>query len=102
MKFENHEHNCNIVVLTDKGNEYRIYANWLHNQNIDYFKDWHCEAGRQRIFIDVNSDVYSGECQNSLLGNLDSGWDLLEEDDAICHRTRCTGCTGDLLTYKYK
>ena len=99
LKFENH-HNNNCTILLDNGDQYQIYANWLHNHNLDNFKGWQCDAGITRISIDPAGQVFSGECENSNLGNLNTGWHLLEESVAVCDRDRCTGCTDDLLAKK--
>lgn len=101
MKFENHQYN-NAKILLDDGREYSIFANWIHNQKLDYFKGWYCEAGITRLSIDTNGNVYSGECKDSRLGNLDTGWQLLNEETAHCKRDRCTGCTDDLIVKKYQ
>jgi len=99
LKFENHA-NYNVVIELDTGEKYLIYANWMHNQNIDNFKDWFCEAGITRLTIDDTGNVFSGDCKNALLGNLNTTWNLLDETDAICKRDRCTGCTDDLIVKK--
>lgn len=76
-------------------------ANTLHNNQIDCWQDWQCNAGHTRIYIKSNLDVYGGECLNDYLGRLDQDWQLLPES-TVCKRTRCTGCTDDLLTPKRK
>lgn len=74
-------------------------ANWLHNNNYDNWKDWNCFAGNDRIFIAADGTVYSGECCNDVLGNIDTEWHLLSQP-TVCRRTRCTGCTDDLIITK--
>lgn len=101
MKFENHYHNNNCQIELDNGEKYLIYAPWMHNQHIDNFKGWRCDAGVTRISIDQTGQVFSGECRDSDLGNLITGWQLLEESDAICKRDTCAGCADDLMTKKY-
>lgn len=97
--FENHEnYNCNITL--DSGDEYKVYANWIHNQGLDCWQGWHCDAGHTRFYIDKNFDIWSGECKNDYLGNATSNWNL--KTDTICNRVTCTGCTDDLLTHKYE
>ena len=97
--FENHEnYNCNITL--DSGDEYKVYANWIHNQGLDRWQGWHCDAGHTRFYIDKNFDIWSGECKNDYLGNATSNWNL--KTDTICNRVTCTGCTDDLLTHKYE
>ena len=98
-KFENHE-NYNCQITTDTGEEYRVYANWIHNNNLDYWKGWSCDAGKTRFYIDKNFDVWSGECRNNHLGNALEEW--TPKHDTVCLRERCHGCTDDLLTKKQK
>lgn len=98
LKFENHQyHNCKITL--EDGQHFLVSANWLHNQNLDYWKDWTCDAGHRRLFVDEKFDVYSGECLNDYLGNLQTKWRLLSQS-ATCRRDRCTGCTDDLMIKK--
>lgn len=98
MQFEDHEfYNCE-VVLSD-GATFKINANWLHNEKINYWQNWQCEAGYNRIFIDSDSNVFGGQCLNDYLGNLRTEWNLLNTP-TTCKRERCTGCTDDLLAKK--
>lgn len=100
MIFENHQfYNCKITL--DSGLEYLVSANWLHNQDLDHWQGWQCAAGQQRLMIDENFDVFSGECVNDQLGNLFSGWQPLGQP-TVCKQDRCTGCTDDLITAKLK
>jgi len=96
-KLENHE-NYNCKVTTESGEEYLVYANWLHNNNLDNWKGWSCEAGATRISIDQKLNVYSGECKNDYLGSAIGEFTLLEH--TICKQERCTGCTDDLMVAK--
>lgn len=100
FKFENHS-NYNCAITTSTGEVYKIYANWMHNNKLDQFKDWVCSAGTTRVYIDKNLEVYSGECKNDHLGSaLDNHFTLL--DQTICRRETCTGCTDDLMVSKHK
>lgn len=92
-------YNCKITL--DDGSYHYVDANWLHNNNIDFWTDWNCCAGSDRIFVDHDGSVYGGECRNDLLGNMDTGWNLLEHATR-CRLNRCTGCTDDLLITKEK
>jgi hypothetical protein len=96
-KFENHV-NYNCEIATDTGETYRVYANWLHNQQLDRWQGWQCDAGKTRFYIDKNFDVWSGECQNDYLGNVLTEWEPLQ--GTKCRRKTCTGCTDDLMTEK--
>jgi len=98
-KFENQE-NYNCRITTDTGEEYLVYANWLHNERLDNWQGWHCEAGATRLLIDKDLKVHSGECKNDLLGNALSEFNLNKE--TICKQDRCTGCTDDLIVAKHK
>ena len=99
MEFENHK-NYNCQITLDTGEQFKVYANWLHNQNLDHWQGWQCDAGVTRLHIDKSGNVYDGECQNQQIGNLNSGWSLKSE--SICNRKRCTGCTDDLIIKKQK
>lgn len=99
MKFENHN-NYNCEIETNLGRTYRVFANWLHNQQLDSWQGWQCEAGASRLHIDKNLEVWSGECKNDKLGHAIDGFELL--DHAVCKQLRCTGCTDDLAVTKRK
>ena len=96
--FSNHKYyNCSILL--DNGEQFNVNANWLHNENLDNWKNWSCDAGYNRINIDVDFSVTSGECHNDYLGNLLTEWHLLD-NLTTCRKDRCTGCTDDLLIFK--
>jgi MoaA/NifB/PqqE/SkfB family radical SAM enzyme len=99
--FENHN-NYNCTITTDLDCQYRVYANSLHNQQLDHWKGWQCNAGFTRLHIDKNGDVYSGECRNDFLGNVFDGTFEINKQPTICQRSRCTGCTDDLIVKKQK
>jgi hypothetical protein len=96
-KFENHQ-NYNCKITLESGEEYLIYANWLHNNGLDNWKGWSCEAGATRLFIDKDFNAYGGECKNDYLGSVLDDFNIL--DKTICTKDRCTGCTDDLIVAK--
>lgn len=91
--------NYNCQVTDDQGQEHLVYANWLHNEHLDNWLGYCCDAGHTRFHIDKNFDVWSGECKNDYLGNALSDWS--PKTDTICKRITCTGCTDDLIVKKY-
>ena len=95
--FENHP-NYNCRVKLDNGEEYLIYANWMHNENLDNWQGWHCQAGSVRLMIDKDLQVYGGECKNDYLGSAIDGFEPLSS--TICQQPTCTGCTDDLMIEK--
>jgi len=97
--FEDHK-NYNCIVTTEEGTQHRVYSNWLHNQDLDHWQGWHCDAGYNRFYIDKDFNVWDGECQNTLLGNALEKWST--SPNTVCTRVTCTGCTDDLSTKKYK
>lgn len=97
--FEDHP-NYNCTITTDTGSQHRVFANWMHNNKLDIWQGWHCSAGETRFYIDKNFDIWDGECQNTLLGNVLGDWDI--NSDTICSRKTCTGCTDDLMAEKYE
>ena len=97
--FENQKfYNCEIVL--DDGQKYLVAANWLHNNNLDHWHGWSCDAGHKRLDIDKNFDVWGGVCHNDYLGNVFGHWRLLD-GPTKCKKNRCTSCTDDLLIEKH-
>jgi hypothetical protein len=100
LKFENQQHyNCKIQLDNDE--QYCVDANWIHNNQLDNWQDWKCDAGHRRLDIDKDFNVYSGQCHNDYLGNLLNNWEPLSAP-TTCKQKRCTGCTDDLLIAKHK
>lgn len=98
MKFEDHlYYNCEITL--DSQDTYLVDANWLHNNKLDNWRGWQCDAGKNRLFVDSDLAIYSGECLNDRLGTIGDNWQLFEES-STCNRDRCTGCTDDLIQQK--
>lgn len=98
-EFKNHP-NYNCKITTDTGEEYHIYANWMHNENLDHWKGYQCDAGYKRFYLDKNFDVWSGECENDYLGNALGEWTI--KQDTICKKEICGSCTDDLIVGKQK
>lgn len=98
MQFQPHEY-YNCEALLSNGRRYRIEGNWLHNENLDHWEGWNCEAGYNRIYIDADDNVYGGQCLNDQLGHLRTGWDVLPTA-TVCKKARCNGCTDDLIISK--
>jgi hypothetical protein len=99
LNFENH-HNYNCEITTESGKTFKLYSNWLHNQDLDYWQGWQCDAGSTRLYVDKNLNVWSGECKNNFVGHAIDGFEVLSNN--ICQRPRCTGCTDDLAVKKHK
>lgn len=91
------DYNCEITC--EDGSKFLLNANRLHNQQLDHWEGWHCEAGSTRLWIEHNGAVYSGECKNDYLGNIFSDWNILMQP-TVCKKNRCSGCTDDLLISK--
>lgn len=98
-EFINQEnYNCRITI--ESGEHYLVFSDWLHNEQLDNWQGWICEAGATRLYIDKTLEVYSGECRNDHLGNALDNIELLEH--AVCKRERCNGCTDDLVVAKHR
>jgi hypothetical protein len=93
------DHNYNVIVRDEQGNEYLMYANRLHSEQLDYWKGWKCNAGSDYILIDSELNVYGAQCENDFLGVLFQDFKLLDQP-TTCKLERCTNCTDDLLTIK--
>ncbi len=89
----------NCKVTCDNNEQFFINANRLHNLNLDHWAGWHCEAGMNRLWIEHDGSIYGSECKNDYLGNIFDEWKILTSP-TICQKTRCTGCTDDLILKK--
>lgn len=96
----NDHKNYNCEIFFEDGTSAKVFADWLHNEKLDYWKGWSCDAGITRIVIEENLDVYSGRCHNDYLGNLNGEWNILNE--SICKKERCVPVTDDLQARKSK
>ena len=92
--------NYNSKITFDDDTTALIYASRLHNEQLDYWLGWQCDAGVNYIYI-YNNEVYGGECRNDRLGILDQDWELID-NYTICKLNRCIGCTTDLMQKKQK
>ena len=100
MIFNDHQfYNCKIKLSNHQ--EFKIEANWIHTYNLDLWEGWLCSAGQDRILIDFDLKVYSGECKNDYLGDLVGDWNILD-NPTVCNKKTCTGCTDDLITTKQR
>ena len=99
MTYQN-QVNYNCEILLDSGESYKVYSQWLSNQELSHWKGWECSAGYKRIYI-LNDNVYGGACKQDHLGKLSTGWDILKKP-TICQREKCSVNTDDLLIDKRK
>lgn len=97
--YENHK-NYNSKITLDSGEEYFVYVNWLHNNDLDHWKGWSCDAGVTHFFVNKNYDIWDGMCKNAYLGNILKEWSPLTHN--VCMLETCTGCTADLSSRKSK
>ena len=89
----------NCEVEADTGEKFKVFANTLHNKQLDQWHGYACAAGKHRLVIESDFTVYDGECKNTMLGNIMTDFTVRQEF-ATCNRQRCTGCTDDLLLEK--
>jgi len=95
------DQNHNITVTYSDQTTINVYSCQLHYAGLDLFKGWHCYAGVNRIFVRPDQSAWSGECQNTYLGNLkDNSFKLLDQP-SICNKDTCTGNPDDIETKKY-
>ena len=92
--------NYNCIVTLDNGQEELLFADRLHNENLDYWKGWQCASGYSHVSIKPNFDVFGSLCENDYLGNLEKDFRLLDQY-TICNRNRCIACTSDLMLDKF-
>jgi hypothetical protein len=92
--------NYNCVVTLANGKEEFLFADRLHNENLDHWKGWKCAAGYNYVSIKPNFDVYGSHCENDYLGNLNDEFQILTEH-TVCKKDRCIACTADLMVDKF-
>lgn len=101
LKFKNNPYyNCQVEYIN--GDCVNIAAIDLHMNNLDYWHDWWCAAGRDRIYVDDQLNIWSGECKNDQLGSALNDELKLLENGTICQRNRCSYCDDDLMVSKNK
>lgn len=93
--------NYNTKITLENQEEYYIFADRLHNENLDFWQGWKCSSGSTTIIIDPNLDVYGSMCRNDYLGNLKNNFKILN-DYTICKLPECVNCTTDLMITKYR
>ena len=94
------EHYNNIIVHYEDGTSDKTYATRLKFLGLDKFKDWKCNAGIARISINPNGDVYSAECNNDYMGNLDNNTFELFTNPKLCKFDTCTNNPDNLMVDK--
>lgn len=94
------EHYNNIIVHYEDGTNIRTYATRLKFLGLDKFHNWNCNAGIARISINPNGDVYSAECNNDFIGNLDNNTFELYTQARPCKFATCTNNPDNLMVDK--
>ena len=77
-----------------------IHSQVLVNLRVDHFPDWRCNAGRDRIFINVDGKVYGGMCRMGEIGEMLDTFRLLDQP-VTCDGRACS-CMGDVRVAKWK
>jgi hypothetical protein len=99
MTYQDEKHYDCIITL-ESGQRFHIHADRISNNDHGHFQGWRCHAGSERISIDSDGNIWSGNCMNDLLGTVDD-WQLLPSP-TICRQKHCFGCTDDLMVQKYQ
>jgi MoaA/NifB/PqqE/SkfB family radical SAM enzyme len=100
LTYQNHiNYNCEITL--EDGETFKVYSQWLNNEELNYWKGWECSAGRLAIVIKPNDDVYGCVKKHDYLGNLNNEWDLMKSP-VICRFDRCAVNTLELSLPKQK
>ena len=94
------EHHNNIIVHYADGTSIKTYATRLKFLGLDKFYNWPCDAGIARMSIHPNGDVYSAECDNDYMGNLDNDTFELFTEPKPCKFATCTNNPDNLMVDK--
>lgn len=95
------DENYNAQIKYEDGKTVNIYSAKLYLLNLHDFEGWQCHAGSHRIFILPNTSVWSGECQNDILGRLDDLSFQIKTAPVICRQKTCTNNPDDVMIEKY-
>ena len=96
------DNNCNTVVTLKDGTIIEVKADQIYDKNLHHWEGWFCNVGVDSIFVDSDFTVYAGNCRNDKLGNLfDKDFSLFDKP-TICKQKKCTSCTSDLFSTKFK
>ena len=87
-------------MYLDDDTSFAMDANWLHNNKLDLWQGWLCNAGKDRLYIDPTGNIYGAECENNHIGHIDQDWSYSNQP-TVCNRARCSGCTDDLMVTKH-
>jgi hypothetical protein len=94
------DQNYNTVITTEDGQEFLVFADRLHNENLDHWEGWKCAAGYTYLAIDPDFNVHGSMCKNNYLGNLNTDFKILDSY-TVCQQPTCIGCTADLSVSKH-
>lgn len=96
------DNNCNAIVHLKDGTTIGVATDQIHNKNLHHWEGWLCNVGVDSIFIDNDFTVYAGSCRNDKLGNLFTKDFSLFDSPTVCKQKKCTSCTSDLFSTKFK
>lgn len=88
------------LFVDDQQVSFNEMFTWKFNK-VSNFKGWKCSAGKSRLSIEANGDIFRGSCKNGgKVGNLfiDTSINLTY---TICEQDLC-GCGDELILEKYK
>jgi hypothetical protein len=96
------DENYNLTAYFENGDIAKVYGSKLFYLGLTNFKGWKCDAGFTRIVILPGGNVYSSECYNDLLGNLEDGTFKLLDSPTTCNQVHCTNNPDDVMSKKNK
>ena len=71
--------NANVELALADGSRLSVHAQALTNLHVNNFPGWKCNAGKDRLFINVDGQMYGGMCRMVDMGNVRKEIKLTEE-----------------------
>ena len=92
--------NANTELTLDDGSRVLVHSQTFTNLHLNNFPGWKCNAGKDRIFINVDGEVYGGMCRMVEKGNIRKELKLSEQP-VVCDGRDCH-CMSDIIVKKWK
>jgi hypothetical protein len=91
---------ANTQLTLDDGSRMSVHSQVFTNLHLNNFPGWLCNAGKDRMFINVDGMVYGGMCRMVDMGDIRKEFKLSEEP-VVCDGRDCH-CMSDIIVKKWK
>jgi len=74
-------------------------ARQLYLDDLNRWEGWKCWGGIESLFVDEAGEIFSGQCREGRIGNINEAGYVLPDEPIICGKDSCN-CTQDILEAK--